>query len=65
MLHETMTQSERKRGGKYPRVRRFPGICLDAESLGVSRVHLYLVLTRQRRSASLLRRYRKLKGTTR
>lgn len=39
---------------------RFPGIKRHAETLGVSRPHLFLVLTGQRKSASLLRRYREL-----
>lgn len=42
---------------------RFPGLIADAEALGVHRTHLYLVLSGQRTSASLLRRYRALKAT--
>lgn len=41
---------------KHPRY-RFPGICRHAKALGVHRIHLYLVLSGGRRSASLLRRY--------
>jgi hypothetical protein len=40
---------------------RFPGICADAVVLGVTREHLYRVLTGERRSP-LLGRYRALKG---
>jgi hypothetical protein len=36
------------------------GICADAERLGVSRVHLHLVLKGKRKSRSLLERYNKL-----
>ena len=43
---------------------RFPGICTDAHQLGVHRNHLRLVLMGVRRSASLIRRYEKLKGQT-
>lgn len=35
----------------------FPGIASDAKSLGVSRQHLYFVLTGKRTSARLLQRY--------
>jgi len=37
------------------------GITLDAEALGVTRTHLYLVLTGNRESKPLLKRYRALK----
>lgn len=40
---------------------RFPGIVKDAARLGVNRIHLYLVLTGQRESRPLLRRYTELK----
>lgn len=39
---------------------RFPGIIRDAKRLNVSRIHLYLVLTGQRTSHRLLRRYQAL-----
>ncbi len=42
---------------------RFPGIGADAAKLGVSRVHLWLVLTGRRTSHSLRSRYHALKGT--
>lgn len=42
---------------------RFPGLIADADALGVHRTHLYLVLSGQRTSASLLQRYRALKAT--
>lgn len=37
---------------------RISGITAAAKALGVTRQHLYLVLTGQRRSESLLKRYR-------
>ena len=40
---------------------RFPGLVTDAETLGVHRNHLYLVLSGRRESASLMKRYRSLK----
>ncbi|MHB8520710.1 MAG: hypothetical protein ACYDH9_08120 [Limisphaerales bacterium] len=40
---------------------RFRGIVEDARRLNVDRVHLWLVLTGGRVSASLLERYRRLK----
>lgn len=41
---------------------RFPGIVAAAAFLGVTRVHLYRVLTKERRSPELLKRYRALNG---
>lgn len=46
---------------KKKRCVRFPGICEDATKLGVSREHLYRVLTGKRISHSLLKRYYRLK----
>jgi len=40
---------------------QFVGICADAAKLGVTREHLYRVLTGRRTSHSLLRRYQELK----
>lgn len=40
---------------------RYHGIVADARSLGVSRVHLWFVLSGRRRSLSLLRNYHALK----
>lgn len=40
---------------------KFPGIAGDARTLGVSRTHLYLVLSGKRSSARLLKRYLKLR----
>jgi len=37
------------------------GITVDAQKLGVHRIHLWLVLTGRRQSRCLLRRYRELK----
>lgn len=39
---------------------KYPGIAGDARTLGVSRTHLYLVLTGKRTSARLMQLYRKL-----
>lgn len=41
---------------------RFPGIVADAARLGVNRIHLYLVLTGQRKSPPLTVRYQKLQA---
>lgn len=39
-----------------------PGICADARRLGVSRMHLWAVLSGRRESVPLMRRYRELRG---
>ena len=41
---------------------KFPGIVTDAETLGVTRQHLYGVLVGSRQSRRLLNAYRALKG---
>jgi hypothetical protein len=41
---------------------RFKGIGKDAEALGVTRIHLWLVLTDERESPTLKERYGKLKA---
>jgi hypothetical protein len=41
---------------------RFPGIVWQASALGVTRHHLYQVLTGTRPSRSLIRRYEELTG---
>lgn len=56
MLRETSTN--RTHSGS--RV-KFAGICADAQRLGVSRVHLWLVLTGARQSRVLRQRYLALK----
>jgi hypothetical protein len=40
---------------------RFPGIVAQARALGVSRIHLWYVMTGRRDSNPLMRRYRALK----
>lgn len=50
-------KEKRISGKRAPRIK---GICADAETLGVSRVHLHKVLSGRRKSASLLRRYHDL-----
>jgi hypothetical protein len=55
MLRVTKGKSETKKRS------RFTGICADAEVLGVSREHLFRVLTGERQSRSLMRRYLELK----
>ena len=47
------------------KVTRFHGIVGHAERLGVSRIHLWLVLSGRRQSRSLLKRYRKIKEAAR
>jgi hypothetical protein len=49
-------KSNRKRRVKYD------GITEDAKNLAVNRTHLWLVLEGRRVSASLMKRYNKLKG---
>ena len=39
----------------------YPGIVADARRLGVSRMHLWAVLSGRRESSGLVRRYRKIK----
>ncbi len=56
----------RKQTGKVSRKRgpnKYRGIVRDATDLGVSRIHLWFVLTGQRRSAGLLARYWDLQKT--
>lgn len=48
---------------KQKHVIRFKGITADAASLGVTREHLWRVLTDRRESPGLLKRYSKLKKT--
>lgn len=76
MLRDTDTGSTKINGGQKVHVEepparrprrtspltRFPGLLADADALGVHRTHLYLVLSGQRVSESLLRRYRALKA---
>jgi 16S rRNA U1498 N3-methylase RsmE len=56
MLREHRRKSSKKRGPT-----RYPGIVRHASQLGVSRIHLWYVLTGQRDSKPLLRRYHELK----
>lgn len=48
---------------KPKRVVRFPGICEQARLLGVSRQHLFLVLSGQRDSVRLMTQYNQLKAS--
>jgi hypothetical protein len=57
MLQATRRKVQPKRGI------RFRGIVSDAIALGVERTHLYRVLTGERPSVSLMRRYRDLKSS--
>ncbi len=41
---------------------KYPGITTDATTLGVHRIHLYLVLDGRRESRSLMARYQALKA---
>lgn len=59
-----MNASKIKRKHKRPATPvRFPGITEDAKNLGVTRPHLWMVLTGARVSAKLTRRYRELKAS--
>lgn len=58
MLRETRANAK----GKARRRVRFAGIGKAAETLEVSRIHLYLVLSGKRTSHRLLARYQQLKG---
>lgn len=55
MIRETIQTAKGKRNI------RFRGVCKDALQLGVSRVHLYLVLSGRRESKRLLQRYEALR----
>ena len=54
---KTTVKRKRKQSGW-----RFRGITRDAERLGVTRVHLYLVLAGKRASRSLMQRYRAIQA---
>lgn len=55
-MHDTKKQNISRR----KKIIRFPGICRHAEELGVTRIHLYLVLSGQRPSRRLMSRYQTL-----
>lgn len=57
MVRVTKKINSRRRGAT-----RFPGIVADAARLGVNRIHLYLVLSGQRKSPPLTARYQKLQA---
>lgn len=54
---EMKTKHQKKRGPT-----RFPGVCQDAEALGVNRVTLYRTLAGEWRLPGLLGRYQALKA---
>lgn len=56
MLRQHSERSKTKRGPT-----KYPGIVRDASALGVTRIHLWLVLTGRRESRSLTARYAALK----
>jgi hypothetical protein len=56
MLRKHNTKAKPKRGPT-----KYRGIVRDATNLGVTRVHLWLVLTGRRESRPLLARYEELK----
>lgn len=65
MIRETPGTRKAKASRKRrKRPIRFPGIVAAAQALGVSRVHLYLVLSGRRKSARLLERYEEWKDQT-
>ena len=53
-----------RRVGRTGRPTRYPRIGQHAQSLGVSRTHLWMVLTGERHSRSLMARYNRLVGAT-
>jgi hypothetical protein len=58
-----MKRSNLKRKQKRPVGEiKFPGITEDSKTLGVTRPHLWMVLTGSRVSARLTSRYRELKS---
>ena len=62
MRHQTTkSKAKRKRGVKPRGSTRFPGICADAESLGVNRSSLYRVLSGEWDLPSLKKRYTELR----
>jgi len=56
MLPEHPNKATKRRGPT-----RYPGIVKAASALGVSRIHLWYVLTSQRQSPKLQQRYAALK----
>ena len=59
-MNTAISKRKKKRGSHRHQV-KFPGITEDAKKLGVSRPHLWMVLTGTRTSGSLTRRYHALK----
>ena len=60
MLRKHSGKAKRKRGPT-----KYPGIVRDATELGVSRIHLWFVLTKVRNSRPLMARYTALKSQQR
>ena len=60
MKPATRKQSRKTTAHRARGETRFPGIKRHAEALGISRPHLFLVLTGERKSARLITRYRAL-----
>jgi hypothetical protein len=60
LLKEVGMLPQPKRKSTKKRI-RFAGIVAAARKLDVTRIHLYRVLTGERRSPGLMRRYRALK----
>ena len=56
-----MLRKQRRKGKPKRGPTKYPGIVRDATGLGVTRVHLWLVLEGQRESLLLKRRYAALK----
>lgn len=55
-----MKTERQKRDLRREKRHVIPGICADAKKLGVSRMHLWAVLSGRRESDGLVARYREL-----
>ena len=60
MKHASRKQSSKTTPQRARGETRFPGIKRHAEALGISRPHLFMVLTGKRESARLITRYQDL-----
>jgi hypothetical protein len=64
-IANTMVNERKKKGRPRGGICRFPGITVDAVTLGCTYTHLWKVLVGLRTSESLLARYRQLKEAQR
>jgi hypothetical protein len=63
-LFVAVTVKRSSNAGRETRSKRIAGICSAARALGVTRGHLWAVLTQRRDSKPLIARYRALKKST-